>query len=368
MKNEILQINIPSMGISEAVEQLGLLYCSTINAKAPLNTLPTPFFWGSAGIGKSDGVYQLGNIISERTGKKAVVTDVRLLLFSPVDLRGVPVADDEKRFTNWLMPKIFDMNKSEDYINILFLDELSAAPQSVQASAYQICLDRKIGEFKLPDNCIVIAAGNRTTDQSVSYKMPKALCNRLMHFNIKSDYESWRAWAVENRIHDKIIAFLGFDNSRLCVDPESSDLAYATPRSWTFVSTVLKNLNTNIHDTYPLIAACVGNDIALEFEAFCMGCANMPSIPDVLAGRCVELPKTHDIMYAMVSGLIDAVKDKDDELSTEELDNACIYATRLPKDFCMTFMKDLSNIPNVSHKLAKCQGFQSWLSKNKRFI
>ncbi len=368
MKNEIIQMNIPSMGISETVEQLSSLYCSTINTKLQLHKLPTPFFWGPAGIGKSEGVYQLGDIIADKTGKKVAVTDVRLLLFSPIDLRGVPVADNEKRFTNWLMPKIFDMNKSEDYINILFLDELSAAPQSVQASAYQICLDRKIGEFKLPENCIVIAAGNRTTDQSVSYKMPKALCNRLMHFNIKSDYESWRIWAIRNEISDKIIAFLGYDNSRLCVEPESSDLAYASPRSWSFVSTILKNTDINIHDAYPLIAACIGNDIALEFEAFCMGYVGMPSISDVLAGKCVELPKTHDIMYAMVSGLIEAIKNKGEELSVEELDNVCVYSTRLPKDFCMTFMKDLIIIPNINHKLAKCKGFQAWLSKNKRFI
>ncbi len=368
MKTETIQMNIPSMGITNAIEQLGNLYCSTITANISLCELPTPFFWGPAGIGKSEGVYQLADIIRDKTGKNVVVTDVRLLLFSPVDLRGVPVADEEKHFTNWLMPKIFDMNKGADYINILFLDELSAAPQSVQASAYQICLDRKIGEFKLPDNCIVIAAGNRTTDQSVSYKMPKALCNRLMHFNIISDYESWRAWAVENEISDKIIAFLALDNSRLCVEPESSDLAYATPRSWAFASTILKNMSDDVHGAYPLIAACIGNDNALEFEAFCRGYANMPSISDVLSGTFTELPKTHDIMFAMVSGLIATIKGKGEELTVEELDNACDYATRFPRDFCMTFMKDLLNVSKASQKLIKCQSFQLWLSKNKRFI
>ena len=185
MENE--NMNIPVMSVSGVVKQLSDLYGNAIKAGVPLKTLPTPFFWGAAGVGKSDGVKQLAEELHKKTGKKINVTDVRLLLFSPVDLRGVPVADEHRRFTNWLRPTIFNMDGGDDTVNILFLDELSAAPQSVQAAAYQICLDRTVGEHKLPDNCIVIAAGNRTTDQSIAYKMPKALCNRLMHFRIQTD-------------------------------------------------------------------------------------------------------------------------------------------------------------------------------------
>ena len=86
------------------------------------------------------------------------------------------------------------MDESGDTVNILFLDEISAAPQSVQAAAYQITLDRSVGEYRLPENCIVIAAGNRVTDRSVAYSMPKALANRLCHLEIRSDPGSWHDW------------------------------------------------------------------------------------------------------------------------------------------------------------------------------
>lgn len=368
MNEDLKQMNIPGMSVSKAIEKLEALYCAIIEKGAAFKNIPTPFFWGPAGVGKSEGVYQMANSIAEKTGKKVSVTDVRLLLFSPVDLRGVPVADEERRFTNWLMPKIFDMDDSSECVNFLFLDELSAAPQSVQAAAYQICLDRRVGEFSLPGNCIVIAAGNRTTDQSVSYKMPKALCNRLMHFNIKSDYTAWRAWAVENGVSDKVIAYLAFDNSRLCVEPDSSDLAYATPRSWTFVSTLLNSTGNNPKLIHDLIAACVGNDTAIEFEAFCKGYINIPSVRDVIGGRSIELPKTHDMMFAMVSGLVATIRDKVEELTVDQLDNVCTYVIRFPKDFCMSFMKDIIHIPKINMKLMKCQGFQKWLSANKRFL
>ena len=59
--------------------------------------------WGSPGVGKSQAMRQVGSNIEELTAgrgtpKKVIVTDVRLLLFNPVDLRGIPVADDKKQF------------------------------------------------------------------------------------------------------------------------------------------------------------------------------------------------------------------------------------------------------------------------------
>jgi len=368
MKTETIQMNIPRQSISTIVDRLSTLYLGAIENKIPFKSLPTPFLWGAAGVGKSEGVYQLAENIQKKTGKTTKVTDVRLLLFSPVDLRGVPVADAEKRFTNWLMPKIFDMSDDDSAVNILFLDELSAAPQSVQAAAYQISLDRKIGEFDLPSNCIVIAAGNRTTDLSVAYKMPKALCNRLMHFNVSSSYDEWRVWAQKSGISDKIIAYLAFDNSRLCVEPEGSDLAYCTPRSWAFVSKVLQACGEEPENVHDLIAACVGNDTALEFESFCKGYISLPPVKEIIRGRCKELPKTHDVMYALVSSLTSLMIEKGNEMTIDELNNVCDYVLKLPRDFCMSFMKDVNRIPEMNLKLMKCNSFQGWFNKNKRFL
>lgn len=368
MSDEIKALNIPNVTVSETIARLAELYANAIRKCVALKKLPTPFLWGAAGVGKSDGIHQLAEKLEQMTEKKVFVTDIRLLLFSPIDLRGVPVADEHKEFTNWLKPKIFDMDCGNETINILFLDELSAAPQSVQAAAYQICLDRKVGEHVLPENCIVIAAGNRVTDQSVSYKMPKALCNRLMHFNIKSDYEAWKAWAVQNNVSDKVIAFLGLDNSRLCVEPETSDLAYATPRSWAFVSTLLHTVSDDPEAIHSLIAACVGNATALEFEAFCRSVLHMPSVKDILNGKCSDYPKTHDVMYALISSLVSLLRGKGDEITQSELENVCSYVLHLPKDFAMSFMKDISKISTINKKLMKCHSFQTWLNKNKALI
>ena len=371
MKPENENMNIPSVSVDELVQQLLTLYAGAISAGMPLRALPTPFLWGPAGIGKSDGVRQLAARLEEKTGKQVTVTDVRLLLFSPVDLRGVPMADEHRRFTDWLRPRIFDMDPDGGTINLLFLDELSAAPQSVQAAAYQITLDRRVGEHMLPENCLVIAAGNRTTDQSISYKMPKALCNRLMHYNVRSDFASWKRWAIAHGVDPRITGYLAFDNSKLCAEPESSDLAYPTPRSWSFVSSVLAAAGGSGADLRALhqpIAACVGVDTALAFRKWCQLCNSLPSIEAILQGRNPPYPRTHDGLYALSAGMISAAAGGGESMRVEELDNLCAYAARFPADFAMSFFKDLNQLEHLRLKLMRCPALQTWLSKNKKYI
>ena len=163
------------MTVNQMSSTLANAYANLLKANVSFRKFPSVMLWGAPGVGKSQGVRQIADILSEKSGKKVVVTDVRLLLFNPVDLRGIPTANAEKTLAVWLKPKIFQMDDSADVVNILFLDEISAAPQSVQAAAYQITLDHTVGEHKLPENCIVIAAGNRVTDRSVAFNMPKAL-------------------------------------------------------------------------------------------------------------------------------------------------------------------------------------------------
>ena len=190
--------NIPSMNVGSAVEKLSRIYCTAIEKKIPFKQIASVMLWGPPGIGKSQAIRQVADQIKSKTGKAVEVRDVRLLLFNPIDLRGIPTSNNDKTMTVWLKPEIFQMDDSEDVVNILFLDELSVAPQSVQAAAYQIMLDRVVGEHKLPDNCIVIAAGNRVTDKSVSFKMPKALANRLLHIEVEGSFKAWKKWAINN--------------------------------------------------------------------------------------------------------------------------------------------------------------------------
>ena len=365
-------INIPEVSVEEMIEELLALYNGALKAGIPFKELPTPFLWGPPGVGKSDGIRQLARKLETRNAVKVIVTDVRLLLFSPVDLRGVPMADAQRQLAVWLKPEIFSMDPSEGVVNLLLLDELSAAPQSVQAAAYQLTLDRRIGEHRLPENCIVIAAGNRTTDQSVAYKMPKALANRLMHFNIRSDFDSWKQWALCSGIDPRIVGYLSFDHSKLYQEPEASDLAYPTPRSWTFANTLLRALGEEV----PLamahrgLCACLGTDITVAFETWCQVCEHLPSTEAILRGTCRDYPRTQDVLYALSASLLTTVRERRETISQTALENVCQYASHFPADFAAAFFRDLNAMEDadLSLKLMKCRAMQNWVAKNRKYL
>ncbi len=336
---ERLSANLPTLSIDKAVNLLSKSYLNVINAGTSPKVLPSVMLWGPPGVGKSQAVRQMAKNIEEGSGKKVAVTDVRLLLFNPIDLRGIPVANAEKTLAVWLRPKIFDMDVGEGTVNILFLDELSAAPQSVQAAAYQITLDRVVGEHKLPDNCIVIAAGNRLTDKSVSFKMPKALANRLLHFEIEGSFESWRRWASASGINGKVLGYLLFRNDRLFgFDSSKDDLAFPTPRSWEMVSNILNNVSDDVETVYPMIAGLIGVGSALEFKIWCKVYSQLPSMDDVFSGRAVSVPKDTDAMFALVSSMTaHAFEHRADAVA---IGHSLAYARRMPADFAELLIRN----------------------------
>lgn len=333
-----VRLNMPILSVEKTIKHLSDIYCEIIKKNISPKEVPSVMLWGPPGVGKSQAIRQIANIIKKNTGKKTVITDVRLLLFNPIDLRGIPTANADKTLAIWLKPQIFQMNPEDDVINILFLDEISAAPQSVQAAAYQITLDRVVGEHKLPDNCIIIAAGNRITDKSVAFKMPKALANRLLHIEIEGSFEAWQNWAIKSGINPKVFGFLSFRADRLFgFDPKNDDLAFATPRSWEMVSNLLNNAFDDVERMYPMIAGLVGSGAALEFRSWCKTNYKLPDIEEIFAGKVISIPKETDILYAIVSSMSEYAKDH--KYDKWQIGNSLRYASELPSDFASLLIK-----------------------------
>lgn len=366
--DEIKMSNIPSMNIGNLVETLSSAYSILIQNKHPVKTMPSVMLWGPPGIGKSQAVRQIADELHVQTGKTVNITDVRLLLFNPIDLRGIPTANADKTLAVWLKPQIFQMDESDDVINILFLDEISAAPQSVQAAAYQITLDRVVGEHKLPENCIVIAAGNRVTDKSVAYKMPKALANRLMHIEISDSFSSWKKWAVQNSINSKVIGFLSFkQNLLMSFDSSSDDLAFATPRSWEMVSNLLNFISDDIEKMFPLISGIVGSGVAMEFRTWSTVYNELPNIEDIFDGQTINMPSSTDAMYALTSSMTAYARDHKDDL--HRIANSIRYADRMPPDFSTLLIKDYMYIDkDYKEKLMRIPEFTKWLQTKGRLM
>lgn len=264
------------------------------------------FLWGPPGIGKSDLVSGIANELG------AVMIDLRLSQMDPTDIRGIPFYNKEINKMDWAAPiELPDEEFASKYpLVVLFLDELNAAPPAVQAAAYQLILNRAVGKYRLPDNVVMVAAGNRESDKGVTFRMPSPLANRFVHLEVRADFPSWEHWAVQNKIHKDVVGYLAFAKQDLFdFDPRSSSRSFATPRSWAFVSELLDD-NDNDSSTTDLVAGTVGEGMAVKFMAHRKISGQMPNATDILAGRVTEL-KIREIsaMYSLTVSLCYELKE-----------------------------------------------------------
>ena len=255
------------------------------------------FLWGPPGIGKSELVE---GITQELDG---LMIDLRLGQMEPTDIRGIPFYNKEVGKMDWAPPiELPDEETAKQYpIVVLFLDELNSAAPSVQSAAYQLILNRRIGKYRLPDNVVMVAAGNRESDKGVTYRMPTPLANRFIHQEMKVDFASWQEWAVNNRVHKDVVGYLSFAKQDLYdFDAKSASRAFATPRSWSFVSQLLDD-RVDDETLTNLVAGTVGEGLAVKFMAHRKIASRMPNPADILAGKVTTLDvKEVSAMYSLV--------------------------------------------------------------------
>lgn len=240
--------------------------------------------WGPPGVGKSAIVAQ----VAERHALQLV--DLRLSQLAPTDLRGLPVADG--KVSRWLPPEFLP----NDGKGILFLDELNMAPPAVQGIAQQLILNRRVGNYEVPEGWFVWAAGNRKEDRAAVFDMPAPLANRFLHYHVEPHFDSFRAWAGRNGIHEQVLAFLAF-RPTLLHKPDVRSPAWPSCRSW--------ELASELHERKMGITAAVGDGAAAEFEAFLKLYSQLPDLEALLQGRGskIKFPTEPSLRYAVVIGL-----------------------------------------------------------------
>lgn len=281
--------------------------------------------WGPPGVGKSQLVSQVGN------RHQVPVIDIRLSQMEPSDLRGIPFRSGER--VEWAEPALLPHADTQGERGILFLDEITSAPPSVSAAAYQLILDRRLGEYSVPEGWAIFAAGNRQGDRGVTYTMPAPLANRFTHFEVDTHLDDWVAWAYDNRIDERVIAFLRFRPERLFdFDPAHNPVAFPTPRSWEFAHRGLQKFGTLPDLLCDTLQACVGPAAGIELAAFVNNLDKLPDIDAILEGETVLVPNEIDLQYAVASALVArAVKARGSASEQQVYGHILEYAGRFPQ-------------------------------------
>ncbi|HWH57977.1 MAG TPA: MoxR family ATPase [Terriglobales bacterium] len=304
------------------------------------------FVWGGPGIGKSAVVRQLAASL------EVPLQDVRALLLDPVDLRGLPYLGSDGR-SKWATPDFLPQDGS----GILFLDELNAAPAMIQASCYQLVLDRKLGEYTLPNEWAIVAAGNRDSDRAITTRMPTPLRNRFVHLEFEVDAQEWSEWAIQAGIRAEVIAFLRFRPEVLSLFDRDAN-AFPSPRSWEFVSRMLDSTPDRSIE-HELFAGAVGTGAATEFSAFLRMFRELPNIDAILLNPLLEpVPENAAAQYAVASALARCASDLN-------FDRICLYLERMPTEFRVLCVRDASlREPGIRHT----PSYTKWAIENHHIL
>jgi hypothetical protein len=309
--------------------------------------------WGPPGVGKSQMVAQIA------ARHAAPVIDIRLSQMEPSDLRGIPFRVEGR--VDWAIPSILPDALRHGSAGVLFLDEITSAPPAVSAAAYQLILDRRLGEYQVPPHWAIFAAGNRQGDRGVTYSMPAPLANRFSHFEVETHLDDWVSWAYANGIDERVIAFLRFRPELLFdFDPAHNPVAFPSPRSWEFAHRGLRKFEDHPELLQGTLQACVGPAAGIELTAFVNSLDQMPDLDAIVNGEPVQVPREIDLQYAVAAALVGrAIRARAGDNWTSVVGNILTYARRFPqREMGVMLVSDLHRA--IGGVLFEVPAFADW--------
>lgn len=327
----IVSLNATPGQVRELMQhQLKSLWQSPERARqvAPL------MLWGAPGVGKSSVVEGLCHDM------KIDFIDIRLAQMDPVDIRGLPVPRDD--VVHWLLSGLWP--RDPDSRGIILFDELTAVDRSLQVAVYELILDRRLGTlYNVPPGWLMMAAGNRATDQAVTTTMSSALANRFCHVEVAPDLEDWLSWANLNGIHPLVTGFLRYRPQ--CFHDMEGDLERGWPsaRSWDRVSEVLLNNDgdLSVQALELMICGLVGIGAGREMMGFIDWAGKLPDVEKLLLNpKSFTMPRRADQRYALCAAMVHHLWSGPQQTLERRVDGFLSIGKQLTSDFAAMAMID----------------------------
>lgn len=335
VKNDKSKIDTHNRMSMEDLENVLLTNCKLImDDPAMASCIPPLLIHSSPGIGKSSIVREVAKTLGIQ------LVDVRLAEMESVDIRGLPSVDKNANgdgVMRWNAPDCWPRDPNSK--GIIFLDEITSCDKSCQVAAYELILDRKIGDFyKVPDGWYIVSAGNLTTDRAVATSMSSALANRFLHVELKEDPEQWVKWGIMHEVHPSVLGFINFRPEFLfSMENENLERGWPSPRSWERVSHMVKIYGKDEHILRKMVYGLVGPAKGLEFMEFHKLNAKFENVLDMMYGKIpIQIPEKNDQIYALCSTLIYQVwRGENDSDEQKRIKGFFNIVKELPPEFIM---------------------------------
>lgn len=306
------------------------------------------WIWGPPGVGKSAVVRQVA------AAEMLELVDLRASLLDPVDLRGIPCPDLAQGVTRWIPPAFLPRKGA----GILFLDEIAQAPAAVQAALLQLTLDRRVGEYALPEDWAIICASNRREDRAGVGQVITPLLSRMVHVDFDHDGDEWQAWAGANGVAHEIRTYLRTKPDMLLkFDAKAGKRASPSPRGWEMASRLFQVINGAADLLFPLMAGCVGEGAAAEVIAHIKLAREIDPEAVLSNPAKAHVPKETAVLHALCGALVSAAGKGNPRWGA-----LFQFAERMPEEFAVYMVRDALM---TDRKLIQSKDCQAWVTNHR---
>lgn len=370
-KDEAIALDLHNRVTGEELEKLLKMQLEALAANPEMaSALPPLMVWGAPGLGKS-------SILRDVAREFGIgFIDVRLAQREQVDIRGLPVPGPDG--VKWLVAS--GLPRDPNSRGIILFDDITAADRSLQVAAYELILDRRLGElYKVPDGWYICAAGNRTKDRAVAATMSSALANRLLQVEMQEDVESWIAWARTHDIHPSVMGFIRYRPGCLFnKEGENLERGWPTPRSWERVSRMLVQFGSGNETLLrKVVYGLVGNRAGVEFMEFHKINETFDDVLEMMTNpaKPIKIPDASDRKYALCAAMTYLLwRGKDAEEESIRIDGFYRICMELSSDFASMAMMDAmagnkrESSPVFAEKLFRHPNYKEWADKHGKAL
>lgn len=301
--------------------------------------------WGATGVGKSESVRQLAEELN------AELRDIRLCQKQPTDIGGLPALDHEEKQTVFYPPAFLAPRVDEKAV-VLFFDEISLAPDDTRGAVLGILEERRQGSIEIPDNWIIVAAGNRPEDLAGARGLGAAANRRLLHIIIEPQFEATLAHFMKIGVVPEVLAFLKVFPQHLSGEEaarKQKHELYPRPASWEKVSKIFGELRkADKRVRHLAVAGIIGDSVAAEFMMLAEEIKNMKSVDELLEIQRktpskigIYLPDTINGLYALSFAIATRASE---ETAVELLELINRFDEQMSERFYALPMRDLQTM------------------------
>lgn len=322
----------------------------------------TPMLWGRHGLGKSSCIRQVGAELNYR------VLDMRLAQKEAIDITGMlyTFIDDKlgMSVTANHPPQWFaDALKNGEVI--LLLDEFNMARREVMNAVFELVLDRKLSDVKLPDSVFIVCAGNpEDGDRYDVTPMSESLVDRLLHIKVTPDVDGWLDHAEKKNCDSRITSFIRANPDAL-FHPNKLDEKFPvqikhSERTWLDRADAILKLDLDQALQYELLCGAVGAEMALLFSKT-IEKENMPvTVKEIFAGKKdtserlarYRASSRQDLLAITVNNLVDYAAKNPVE-ATKHLSQVIAFINAMPDEQAMVVIHGTRTIEGWAKEYLK---------------